>query len=123
MGKELSLIKCKWCGKEFMPYHPIQVYCSTECRTASLYERKKQERREDIKILKCQNCGGPITGNRKRKFCCEKCMHQYYYNHNGGLVAKKPRKKKEKPLSISEICKRAAEEHMSYGQYVTKYGL
>lgn len=117
--KPVSII-CKYCGKEVeKTARPKQEFCSIECRTSWFKEEGKRKRREEHGIkYKCQICGKPLEGNQK-KYCFE-CSGKVHKPIEQKV--EKP-KKKRKVLSISEINRRALAEHLSYGEYVMKYGV
>lgn len=79
-----------------------------------------------IKIRKrtCKYCGQEFVSNGL-KFCSEQCRTEKEKINKKELFEKtklKAAEGKEK-LSIAEINMLALAEHISYGQYVTKYGL
>lgn len=52
-----------------------------------------------------------------QKFCSEACRIKY----NNSLRHQTKKSAKNKLLPLAEICKRAREKGMTYGQYVEKY--
>lgn len=83
----------------------------------------------------CKRCGKEftVTDNSRRVFCCDECRERWHIEQKSRerkaikeekASAKRVKSsRKKKVLSISEICKLAMEEHLSYGQYVERYGL
>lgn len=119
---------CETCGKELTGRK--RKYCSNECRMIANGETEKV----------CKVCGKPLPKN-KLTYCSEECgkkahkeyMHEYHKKRvnkqKGKPKTRKPfPKKKEAPkeknyLSFAEVCKRAREEGLSYGQCVARYNL
>ena len=144
--------QCKYCGKEFLPDSKQQVYCTKECRIKMNMEKEKLKRKKEFEkwrssnIHKCEHCGSEFNPRTRRQlYCSEKCkteVMRQQQKENRQLRKKErccvvcgksiigSRKFKycswepTKPkLSISEICKLALAEHLSYGKYVAKYKL
>ena len=113
------IITCKYCGKEIeKTTTKKQEFCpGGECYTKWYQEEGKRKRRQEHgEKYKCQMCGKPLEVHQK-KYCsdCSGKKHK--------PIEKKPAEKKRNVLSISEINRRALAEHLSYGEYVMKYGL
>ena len=117
--KPVTII-CKFCGKEAeKTVRQKQVFCSKECQIKWNREENKRKRAEEHNTkFRCHICGGVLEGNQK-KYCfdCKGKIHKPIEQK-----VEKP-KKKRRVLSISEINRRALAEHLSYGEYVMKYGL
>ena len=116
--------ECEWCGKEFMPNTKGRKYCSNECAKEAQYIACKEFAIRNKKRKKCEVCGNILIG-KHFKYCSQGCREEAERQRKAEaqeIKAKKRRSRKPK-LSIGEICKRAAEEHLTYGQYVLKYGL
>jgi len=88
---------CKRCGKAIEGYHPQANYCD-QCR-AELHLENWDRVREERKRIKSEN------QERARQ---EKELRE---------------KKKRNIISIAEIDKLAKAEGLSYGKYVSKYGV
>ena len=119
---------CEICGKELTGRK--RKYCSNECRMIANGVTEKV----------CKVCGKPLPKN-KLTYCSEECSkkaHKEYmreYNEKranelrGKPKARKPFPKKKRStqeknyLSFAEVCKRAREEGLSYGQCVARYNL
>lgn len=104
---------CPVCGKEFIsqPHHNNQVCCGIDCKLK--YQRKKAAERYVAK-KKAKEDGSIVTPYQRME---EKIDQKI----NKGI--KKRTKATAKRLTIDEIAVAARKEHMSYGQYVAKYGL
>ena len=135
---------CVICGKEFEAKYKNRMYCSQKCCNKKMIEYRKQEAEGVEKSWKkeksCKICGKPFVPRIANQLCCSaECS-----NINARSISRKNekinrekeekrvleeariKKRKErtlKPLSISEINKRARKEHLTYGQYCAKYGL
>lgn len=124
-------MKCVLCGKEFIATSVQSKFCSKECQSKHTKSKAKAKRLEMKSKMTCEVCGKPLTEYRSYNYCSKKCMQKakkLFLKENSDInrqMAKPRRSKKSKgpKLSISEICKLAMEEHLSYGQYVEKYGL
>lgn len=131
--KHLEVIKCIVCGKEFKQTHGSQKICSDECK--KVYSKLRQHEfqirhKKPLEAQKCYECGkefipsrnGALTCSQKcskartKRLAKEKRKEKTKVNNN-----KRSYKKKEK--SMNEILISAMAEHMTYGQYVAKYGL
>lgn len=115
--KPVTII-CKRCGKEVeKTAKSKQIFCSDECNVKWNQEARKRKRAEEHGIkFKCHICGKPLEGSQK-KYClsCKEYISK--------PTEKPSPKKKRKVMSISEINTLALKEHLSYGEYVMKYGL
>lgn len=96
--------ECAVCGKMFeVPNHYNKAtVCSKECRD----DRERQRNLERYNRLKEQ---------RRQASVDEVIDHKI----ETGIK----RRTKKKKITIAEIQLMAREEHLSYGQYVSKYGL
>lgn len=82
---------CKYCGKKFKEKHPLQKYCSDNCREkARKIQNKKNrirwEKKQEKKVLvKCRWCGKIFTrtkNSERRFFCSEKCRKEMELKNN-----------------------------------------
>lgn len=85
--------KCKQCQKEFTPKRKNQNFCSSACRKKYYhYDVQNPYKPEIIDInlpiirkFNCLNCGRQVIvqnpKNKKTKFCCSKCEHEYWKHH------------------------------------------
>lgn len=94
---------CVVCGKEFDSFVNNQKTCSPVCRKAN-EERVWHERYERLKM---QNATERVEAKEEK---------------NNYPIPHKKREKKKK-LSIEDIAIMARAEHLSYGQFVAKYGI
>ena len=73
------------------------------------------------KSKECENCGKSIVPTNTRSlYCCQKCREE------SRKLLKAQREKKGRTkcnMTVSEINERARAEHLSYGQFVGKYGI
>ena len=75
-NEESSTIKCRECGKEFIPnkFHPGQDFCCTKCRKKYNNRRSLRLGMDKRFVLKCSHCGALFKADRKtRKYCCREC--------------------------------------------------
>ena len=76
--KENTIIKCKWCNKEFHPINPNNKYCSPECsRSGRLYNRREKRKILVSRNIRCLYCGKSIIKKTASKFCSKKCRLLY----------------------------------------------
>ena len=117
-GFKPVIITCKRCGKEVeKTAKSKQVFCSDECCVKWNQEEGKRKRAEEHGIkFKCHICGKPL-GSSQKKYCL--ACKEYISKPTEKLAPKK----KRKVMSISEINRLALAEHLSYGEYVMKYGV
>lgn len=69
-------MKCKGCGKEFLPLSAQQRYCSQDC----CYQTRLRTSREKSQIFTrtCPVCLEKFkTTNPKKRFCCVECADEY----------------------------------------------
>lgn len=125
-------IKCVVCGKEFIATTVQSKYCSKECARKLLYQKTRAKRLERKSKMSCEICGKPLTEYSSYLYCSKECSlmakrqmlkENSERNRQMREQAKKSAKPKGPKLSISEICKLALEEHLTYGEYVEKYKL
>lgn len=122
-------MKCIYCGKEFKETHGSQKYCSDLCRNEYDKERQRKFREAHKKpheIVKCSECGNEFTAHHKGcKTCSPECANARIkrLKHERSAKTKIVKKNIHKPKTLSKIAAAARAEHMTYGQYVAKYGL
>lgn len=88
--------KCERCGKEFIPYRPVQRFCS-ECKDAHTKEYKKSwekmkhpETKPKVKRTDpCCVCGGPFSCTFDGKPYCNKHWQRMYYHGDTELHSRK----------------------------------
>lgn len=103
---------CPTCGEPFEVTEAMRgrrKYCSLECRNKA-YVKKKEKK---IYIY-CEWCGDLMPPDSTEKYCSAECERK--------ATSKSAKKsgRKNKMLSLVEICKLAKEEGLTYGQYVVK---
>lgn len=121
-----STIECEWCGKEFIATSVRSKYCSKECREKAMHQQAKEERLERKKKKSCTICGKPLGEYHSNLYCSKKCAYEATkrrLRENAEIKSIKPKEPKKPKLTISEVCRRAFAEHLSYGEYVKKYGV
>lgn len=124
-------MKCVVCGKEFVASTVQSKYCSKECSNKVFYQKARAKRLARKSKATCEVCGKPLTEFRSYLYCSKECsqkakrqMLKENSEINRQMAKPKRSAKSKKPvLSISEICKLAMAEHLTYGQYVEKYGV
>lgn len=94
---------CVVCGKQFDSFVNNQKTCSAECRKIN-EDRIWHERYERKKM---QSAAERVEAKEER---------------NNYPIPHKKREKKKK-LTIEDVAVLARQEHMTYGQYVAKYGI
>lgn len=110
--------QCEHCGID-LPKGRTK-YCSKKCSDAAF---SKMNRKNKI----CEVCGKELV-ERQKFYCSPECAKEARRS-NKNEQCRKPKsepKKKGRPkkvVSVVEICKRAKEEGLTYGQYVGKYGM
>ena len=133
---------CQNCGREFMQTHYMQKLCSDECKkehrkkyNREQVQKRKAERQARRTARKCSECGRVFFPQRANtNTCSPKCSNarskrlqrqrQAAYNEETYKSATvKAGKPKRKIKTLKEITAAAAKEHLTYGQYVLKYGL
>lgn len=74
----------------------------------------------------CQICGAQCVGHINARYCPE-CRGEVKKSTQRESKARAARKRHKDPpdqkLTLGQIAARAREAHMSYDQYVAKYGL
>lgn len=75
----------------------------------------------------CEICGAQCVGHVNARYCPE-CRGEVIRSTRKESLAKSRAKRKAKAAeaakpTLGQIAARAREAHMSYGQYVAKYGL
>lgn len=82
-------------------------------------------------IYCCERCGQIFESSGYIAKYCPACRpavkneqsKMSWLKNRGRYAPERPRRVKTSPgVSVGEICKRAAALHMTYGQYVAKYG-
>ncbi len=117
-------MKCRICGKEIKVGFKRKIFCSKEC--SDLFYGYKTERKTN-----CVICGKPLVG-RQRSYCSDECKSvaktksqqaENKVEYKKPKAEPKPKVKKQKTLTISQVNELARAEGLNYGQYVAKYGL
>ncbi len=145
--KHVGIVRCFNCGKEFMQTHGNQRICSPECKKEyyAEYGRKKAlersreasaERAKQRTEIKCSECGRVFIPPKKGVVTCSnECSKKraerlgrervkaYARKEYTSAAKKLPGKTGKKAKSLTEIEKAAMAKHLSYGQYVARYGL
>lgn len=119
--------KCPICGKEFVPKHKRQKYCTSEC--SYNYQLEVQKTRKIP--VECPICGKVFMGGPRSRTCSEECRNQYISSKMRRLHdqrrtegAKPPsRKKKQIMKQRTELMKKVKASGMSYGQYLARGGV
>ena len=115
-------VLCEYCGKEFTVPIMSSIKVCGDCR----HEHRHIER-EYI----CTDCGKPFTTIAMYAFRCPTCRRERANRQKAkrgrdqrysDKLPPLPRIKKQKPSSLAEIAKKAAEMGLTYGEYVAKYG-
>lgn len=126
-------ITCKYCGEKVVTYDINRTFCSKDCSYKFFFEKAQREKLERKAGMTCAVCGKPLTSYRSYIYCSRECSvkasknsSNQIYKQNSEInrqMAKQRTSVKKPKLSISEICKLALAEHLSYGEYVEKYGV
>ena len=98
-----TVIKCEHCGFLFHPLTPNQKYCSINCRTISLRERRRERYKNGIKkTYECLYCHRKIDANKNNKYCSKQCRD---LDRNRRRVEKNAKLKIEKLNIEPRYCK------------------
>ncbi len=122
-------IKCECCGKEFIATTVKSKFCSKECLIKVSRQKARERNMERKSKMKCEECGKPLGAYSSSHYCSKECSYEATKRRlregKPASVVKEERKRKQKKpvLSIGEICRLAMAEHLTYGQYVEKYGV
>ncbi len=122
----MSKQKCAICGKPFEA-HRNKKYCSKECAVRAAEDTRIRQLRERGgrtigDIITCPTCGKNFLYSSSRKrYCSVECQKKAQKMRTDEAVPVRPRKKR--PKTMAEIAKAARKEHLSYGEYVVKYGI
>lgn len=131
----MNIINCKYCKIEFEPKKDRQVFCCAGCRIKYGNEKQRSQMKNNVyeEVVKCAWCNNEFTrlSSSRKRYCSEQCKKASAQNQRKEALKKimkefrKPKKqKKQKPKqSISDINQKARALHMSYGEYVSKYGV
>lgn len=121
-GKIDPMIKCKWCGKEFIKATSRMAFCSDQCRNGFHNFHSNHGYTAEHKPKTCIIFGKLLT-RYQIKYCAEhvSCYNpvkyqKEYEKHN------KPKPKKKKN-NIAQMCREAAAAGMSYGEYMAQKSL
>lgn len=80
--KQPKTIKCKHCGKDFVPNRGAK-FCSVECRNAFHVAARKAEQPK-LEEITCATCGQKFTPSRKNaRFCSTECRTVYFQWEHG----------------------------------------
>ena len=131
----MELIKCKYCESEFKPLTDRQIFCSASCRIkyGNAKQRSQMQGKVYEKVVKCAWCNNEFTrlSTSRKRYCSEDCKNTANKNKKNEALKevmkgfrKSEKEKNKKPkLTITEINQKARVLHMSYGEYVSKYGV
>lgn len=131
----MELIKCKYCRIEFEPKKDRQVFCCAGCRIKYGNEQQRSRMKNNAyeKVVKCEYCKEDFVrlSTSRKKYCSEECKQAASRKRQNeklkeimkGFRKPKKEKKKKPKLTITEINQKARALHMSYGEYVSKYGV
>lgn len=133
--KEKTPIKCKQCGKEFIPYRAGTLFCSPECGHTYRYEHAPKKAPKVFEPRVCPICGMMFVPSAyQQKYCGETCAKEAIrsrkYTYPSDEERRKPRveaaKVKKKGASTAserwermswkEISAECARLHITYGQ-------
>ncbi len=116
---------CAVCGEKFEAVRKNKMYCSYYCvqlahkiKTGKVVAPLSKRRKH---INTCENCGKLFEAYSDNKaYCSEECVKEGMEKKKAARLVRKTKKPK---VSAAEIARKAREEHLTYGQYVAKYGL
>ena len=109
-----KILKCPWCGTEFVSVTNGRIYCSVQCRRKAIHERNKHNLRTGI----CCQCGETFLAKGVKKYCSKECR-----DVANGRKKKRNVLTKTPSLTIEEVALLSRKAGMSYGEYVGKHGL
>ncbi|MGM9551534.1 MAG: hypothetical protein ACI3XA_04695 [Clostridia bacterium] len=105
---------CVQCGTKFMQPRARSYICKTCVDLGTRIVSRRY----------CSKCGTIFTPkNGEWYFCSDKCRGEEANANREKVRAPQSKKKKEKKETITSIQRKAQKEHLTYGQYVQKYGL
>ena len=72
---------CAWCEAEFVPKHPLHIYCSRDCYkrgNARDVSKKRSERKTLARggMRVCEVCGAEFAPRRYARTCSMKCQRE-----------------------------------------------
>ena len=116
--------KCAYCGKDFTPATPKNLYCSIKCRDKRNNEKRVEKYHKFIQAKavtkKCVNCGKAFSTNTSAKtFCCIKCRHDYY-NKTRSKAVKNYKETKAVPEVKSEVIENLRTKEAPVNSYALK---
>lgn len=86
-------MKCKQCGKNFIPKRSGQFYCSKEC--CGKHYREGQKNGFEVYKFTCPVCLEEFSStNPQRRFCSPECANEYQDIAQDVLKRKRPLIKK-----------------------------
>ena len=109
-------MKCKKCGKEFIQYNKMHLYCSDECKKQV---KKEKYIRKPLPEKKCEYCDKVFTQKTTRqKYCSKSC----YGTHRQEQLKEKPiiQQTKSTISNLEVDVRKAKESGMSYGRYMAQ---
>lgn len=138
LAEELGLANSSSLRQAHTRGQRVRHVWSVECLGEACLLPEHAKRLGLVKV--CPICGKTFKAKRKRDYCCSqvctrmnnsKMSAEWYrtqveiYREQAEInrSVKTPRPRKGKNLTVAEINKRARAEHLTYGQYVAKYGL
>lgn len=118
--------RCVICGTPFNG-SKNKKYCSHECvlmarRGTHKRQLKERGRRNIGDIIICPTCGKNFPYNSgNRKYCSLECKNKAQQIKADESAS--PRQRKKRAKTIVDIIRAAKAEGLSYGEYVSKYGV
>lgn len=118
--KEVLLMKCRNCNKEFESKSYQQVYCCSSCRHEYNNKRKKANKKTKVKKIKqivvkevykkiCKRCNKEFDTTIKNKcFCSKKCCIKHHKSNE--LERKRKATELRGRKKFKKICKKCGNE-------------
>lgn len=112
--------ECPVCGKKFETVYPFKKYCSSECAEEHNMAKKRALWNLPHDAV-CPVCGTKfIWKHRNKKYCSKACYRKANREHVA--KARKPVRKYQADLSLTDAAIEARKEGLSYGQWMQKHG-
>lgn len=108
---------CRYCGREFEPIRATQLDCRSKC--TQRFNRAKLMEKQGYAVYDriCPDCGRSFkTSNKSRLRCCD-C------DVPAQAKRRKPKTRKVKNRSLSQINNLARKSGISYGKYVAEQNM
>lgn len=116
--------KCAYCGKDFTPATPKNLYCSIKCRDKRNNEKRVERYRKSTQSKAeektCENCGKTFSTVKKyKRFCCKEC-NANWHNKTRSKAVKNYKEAKAVPEVKSEVVENSQPKEAPVNSYALK---